>query len=150
MTKFKGSKEQVIALGTFTKLMRAAESVASEVHRQIVEAGLSVSQFGILEALYHLGPMCQKELAKKILRSAGNLTMVIDNLEKQDLVLRERSSEDRRYLVVSLTEKGEQRIADMFPGHAVRITERMSQLTPAEQQELSRLLRKLGQKKTSK
>ena len=76
-------KQEVVALGTFVKLMRAAESVSADVHKEIGEAGLSISQFGILEALYHLGPMSQKEIGAKILKSAGNITMVIDNLEKR-------------------------------------------------------------------
>ena len=139
------SKNDVTALGTFVKLMRASESVAADVHRKLSAKGLSVSQFGILEALYHLGPMCQKDLAGKILKSAGNITMVIDNLEKQDLVSRRRSKEDRRHLVVSLTEKGEKFIAAIFPAHADRIRKRMSVLTTGEQQILSSLLRKLGQ-----
>lgn len=145
MTKFKGTKQEVLALGVFVKLMRASESVSSDVHRQLAHSKLSTSQFGILEALYHLGPMCQKDMAGKILKSAGNITMVIDNLEKRGLVVRERSSRDRRYYEVSLTNKGEKLIAELFPGHAEKIMKRMSFLSAKELKTLGKLLRKLKQ-----
>lgn len=145
MKQVNRTHENIIPLGTFVKLMRASESVAADVHRTLADSQLSVSQFGILEALYHLGPMCQKDLARKILKSPGNITMVIDNLEKQKLVNRRRDEEDRRHLVISLTSKGEDLIATIFPEHVERIRKRMSRLTTKEQQTLSKLLRKLGQ-----
>lgn len=135
---------KAVALATFIKLMRASESVASDVHRQITAGGLTVSQFGILEALFHLGPMTQKELAGKILKSAGNITMVIDNLEKQDLVTRTRNNEDRRSYLISPTSKGKALITEIFPAHAERISTRMAHLSLEEQRALGRLLKKLG------
>ena len=143
MTRFKGTKQEVSALGALVKLMRASESVSSDVHRQLADFRLSVSQFGILEALYHLGPMCQKDIAEKILKSAGNITMVVDNLEKRGLVVREKSSVDRRIHRIRLTGKGNLLIAEIFPDHAKRIRERMAVLSAEELKELSRLLKKL-------
>jgi len=137
-------KQEVVALGTFVKLMRAAESVSADVHKEIGDAGLSISQFGILEALFHLGPMSQKEIGAKILKSAGNITMVIDNLEKRKLVVRTRGETDRRSYRVSLTEKGEGLIKAIFPLHSRRINNRMSVLTVDEQKALGVLLQKLG------
>jgi hypothetical protein len=81
-SRYKGSQSEVRALDTLIKLMRAAESVNVRLNRFISRAGLTVSQFGALEALYHLGPLCQSELGEKILKSSGNITMVVDNLEK--------------------------------------------------------------------
>lgn len=143
MIKFKGTKQQSRALDAFVKLMRASEAVSSDVHRQLAFTKLSVSQFGILEALFHLGPLCQKDIARKLLKSAGNITMVIDNLEKRGLVVRQRSSEDRRYYLVSLTENGTDLISKIFPDHADRIRQRMSLLSAEELKTLSRLLKKL-------
>ena len=137
-------KQEVVALGTFVKLMRAAESVSADVHKEIGEAGLSISQFGILEALFHLGPMSQKDIGAKILKSAGNITMVIDNLEKRKLVARIRGETDRRSYQVSLTDKGEHLIKSIFPLHSRRINNRMSVLTVDEQKALGALLKKLG------
>ena len=141
---YKGGKDEVRALSTYVKLMRATESVSAHIHRHLSVAGLSASQFGVLEALYHLGPLNQAELARKILKSTGNITMVIDNLEKRGLVTRERKKEDRRHYAVRLTVEGRKLIADLFPRHANWITEALKVLSGREQVELGRLCRKLG------
>lgn len=132
------------ALMTFVKLVRAAESVGTCSTRHLANHRLSVSQFGLLETLYHLGPMCQKDIGKKLLKSGGNITTVIDNLEKRGLVERCRSREDRRYIQVHLTEEGETLIASIFPHHASGVQKIMSALSPEEQQQLASLCRKLG------
>jgi MarR family 2-MHQ and catechol resistance regulon transcriptional repressor len=106
--------------------------------------GLTPSQFGALESLHHLGPMSQKELGRKLLKSSGNITMVVDNLEKRHLVRRERCREDRRVVTVSLTEEGRRLIAGILPGHVQEIARRMAALSPAELEELRRLCRVLG------
>jgi MarR family transcriptional regulator, 2-MHQ and catechol-resistance regulon repressor len=143
-TRYSGSESERRALDAYIKLMRASGSVTARLSRLIAEAGLTGSQFGVLEALLHLGPLCQKELGEKILKSTGNVTMVVDNLEKRGLVRRERDAEDRRYNTVHLTEEGRRLIADLFPHHAAAITSEMSALTRTEQEELGRLCRKLG------
>ena len=134
------------ALTTYTKLMRAAESVTGRIGRNMAAADLTVSQFGVLEALFHKGPLCQRDIATKILKSTGNITMVIDNLERRGLVRRERVAEDRRFLTIHLTEAGEQLIAEVFPRVAAAIVEEITILEEAEQEELGRLCRMLGLK----
>lgn len=143
-TAYRGKKETVKALSAYVKLMRAAESLTARTHRNLAEVDLTISQFGTVEALYNLGPMTQIEIGKKILKSGGNMTLVIDNLEKRGLVRRERGKEDRRYFTVHLTEAGEKLISEFFPAHAARITAEMSVLTPPEQEQLGRLCKKLG------
>lgn len=141
---YKKNKETVKALSAYVKLLRAAKSLTARTHRNLTEVDLTISQFGALEALYHLGPMTQVEIGKKILKSSGNMTLVIDNLEKRGLVRRERSKEDRRYFTVHLTETGERLISEFFPAHAERITAEMSVLTSSELEQLGRLCKKLG------
>ncbi len=135
------------ALGAYVKLMRAAEAATQRIHRHLTPVGLTLSQFGILEALHALGPLCQRDLAAKILKTSGNVTLVIDNLEKRGLVQRERSADDRRYITVSLTPTGDALIRDVFPRHAQAVHDDMNILTPAEQAELGQLCRKLGKTK---
>jgi MarR family 2-MHQ and catechol resistance regulon transcriptional repressor len=132
------------AMNAFVKLMRAAEVVTSATHRHLVEANLTISQFGVLEALYHLGSLCQRDVAKKILKSTANITTVVDNLESRGLVERIRSSDDRRYVALHLTEEGTQLIAQIFPVHVQGIVQSLSALTREEQEELARLCKKLG------
>jgi len=136
--------DTVLALSVFVKLMRAAETVSAQVHRELTGEGITVSQLGVLEALLHLGPLCQRDLAAKILKSTGNLTLVLDNLEKRGLVERSRDQRDRRYFTVSLTESGRRLIERIFPAHAERIRQRMAALEQDELAELGRLLKKLG------
>lgn len=141
---YRVTNDESRALNAYVKLVRATESVSARAHRHLSEAGLTTSQFGVLEALYHLGFLSQAELAKKILRSSGNITMVIDNLEKRGLVKRERKQDDRRYYAIQLTPGGKKLIAGIFPRHAGKIAEAMKVLTKKEQETLGRLCRKLG------
>jgi len=143
-TKFKGTKQQIRALDAFIKLVRAAGSVSGRVEAHLAEIGLTVSQFGVLEALLHLGPLYQKDLAKKILKSTGNITMVVDNLEERGLVERVREEKDRRHYSVQITEKGSALMRSFFPGHVDKIVKEMGVLATAEQNELARLCKKVG------
>jgi MarR family 2-MHQ and catechol resistance regulon transcriptional repressor len=132
------------ALNAFINLARATNSLQARLSVQLEGQGLTVGQFGVLEALLHLGPMTQCVLGEKLLRSGGNITLVIDNLEKHGLVRRERQTEDRRTIVIHLTPKGMRLIKRVFPAHAKMILKEMSQLEPKEQEDLRRLCRKLG------
>ena len=143
-TGYAGTKEEKRALNAFIKLIRAGQSLSGRVEAHFSELGLTVSQFGVLEALFHLGPLNQKNLAAKILKSTGNITMVIDNLEKRGLVKRTRDEKDRRHYSVGITRKGSGLITSFFPQHVARIVEEMSVLSAAEQEELGRLCKKVG------
>ena len=145
-TRYLGTPDEVLALDTYIKLVRATESVSNRIHRHLAEHDLTVSQFGVLEALFHIGTLYQRDLAEKLLKSGGNMTLVIDNLEKRELVKREREVEDRRCIKVSLTPKGDRLIREIFPDHVAAVVQEMSILTISEQEELGRLCRRLGKK----
>jgi MarR family 2-MHQ and catechol resistance regulon transcriptional repressor len=132
------------ALNTYTKLMRAAESVTVRTSRHMTAAGLTISQFGVLEALLHKGPLCQRDIATKILKSTGNITMVIDNLEKRGLVRRERDNQDRRYLTVHLSATGRVLVSRVFAGVESSIVTELAVLSGDEQGQLGALCKKLG------
>jgi MarR family 2-MHQ and catechol resistance regulon transcriptional repressor len=134
------------ALDAYIKLMRAADSVTAALNRLLAECGLTISQFGTLEALFHLGPLGQTQIGSKLLKSSGNVTMVVDNLEKRGLVRRERGSADRRCVTVHLTRQGRSLISEMFPRHVAGVVRQMSALSLSEQQELARLCRRLGRR----
>jgi len=143
-TRHKGPGEEVAALDCFIKLMRAASSVSSAVHKHLAGERLTESQFAVLEALHHLGPMSQKTLSQKILKSGANITTVVDNLESRGLAERKRDSSDRRVVFVHLTPEGREVIQRLFPIHAKRISEAMGKLEIQEQKVLGALCRKLG------
>ena len=143
-TKYKGSEKECRALNCYIKLVRATEVVNARTSQTFSAVGLTVSQIGVLEALFHGGPLCQRDIAKKILKSTGNITMVIDNLEKRQLVQRERDAEDRRFITIHLTDAGRELISSIFPQQVAAILAQMEVLTDEEQEELGRLCRKLG------
>lgn len=143
-THHQGNETQRRALNAYISLLRCSETVSSDTTRHLAADKLSVGQFGTLEALYHLGPLCQRDIGRKLLKTGGNITTVVDNLEKRGLVERRRNPEDRRYYSVALTEAGHDLIAGIMPRQVENITSRMAALSPQEQDELRRLCRKLG------
>lgn len=143
-THFKGTQQEVTALNTYIKLTRASDSLLARLSQRGTQGDLTPSQFAVLEVLYHLGPMCQSEIGSKLLKSSGNITLVIDNLEKRSLVRRERDLKDRRMVQVLLTDSGRALISQLFPGHLAAIVDELSVLAPEEQEMLGRLCRKLG------
>lgn len=140
----KSEGERQRALDSFVKLLRAAHWASNRAGAIREQAGLTEAQFGVLEVLHHRGPLIQVEIAQKLLSSPSNLTLVLDNLERDGLIERERDLRDRRQRNVRLSSKGRRTIRDLFPRHAAGIADVMSALTPAEQEELARLCRKLG------
>lgn len=143
-TRYRGDVKEVSSLDVYIKLMRASTSVLNQVVPRLQKAGLTFSQFGVLEALFHLGPLCQKELGDKLLQSGGNITMVVNNLERQGLVVRLRDEIDKRYMVVHLTWRGTQRIQELFPQHLQDLVQTFEVLSPQELATLNDLLRKVG------
>ncbi|MCB8962793.1 MAG: MarR family transcriptional regulator [Ardenticatenales bacterium] len=149
-TKYEGSEQEHRALDLYIKLMRAADAVNARVNNHLSTATLSVSQFGALETLYHLGPLEQGEIGAKILRSSGNLSLVIDSLATRGLVVRQRDPEDRRRIIIHLTEAGRQVIDNLFPPHVANIVQEMAVLSPEEQEQMAALCRRVGRQDTGK
>ena len=133
-----------LALATYVRLMRAANAARTHASRHLGGTGITLTQFAVLEALYHLGPMSLSDIAQKVLTTGGNLTMVVGNLEKEGLAHRQKCPEDRRMLIVVLSAKGKALIRKLFPEHAAAIAEFIGTLSTAEQEQLSLLCRKLG------
>lgn len=146
-THYEGSEREQRTLDAFIKLMRASESISNRLNRHLSEVDLTVSQFGVLEALLHLGPLNQKALGEKLLKSGGNITLVIDNLEKSGWVERQQDPQDRRSMLIHLTPEGKDFISSYFPKHLDRIIEEFEVLTDDELEELGRICKKLGLRK---
>ena len=142
-TKQYGKKEDR-ALSLWVKLARAAGTIGRLTGGDIEGYGLTAPQFSVLEALGHLGPMTIGDLGRKMLSTGGNMTVVVDNLERDGLVCRTHDAKDRRVIMVELTVKGRKLFQEIFPKHAAFVTKVTSVLNEAEQEELSRLLKKLG------
>lgn len=143
-THHQGSADEVRALDAFIKLMRAADSVSSRTSRHLADVDLTVSQFGVLETLHHLGAMCQKDLGEKLLKSGGNITVVVRNLQKRGLVRRTRHADNRRFVTVDLTAAGRALIRRVFPRHVEGLVREMERLSADELATLGGLLKRLG------
>ena len=149
-THFSGSRAQMRTLDTFIKLTRCTNSVLGRLADRNTVGDLTWSQFAVLEALYHLGPMTQGEVSAKVLKSGSNMTTVIDNLERDGLVRRERDAEDRRVIHVHLTDEGSRKIEAVLPGHVAALVEEFSVLSSKEQETLAALCKKLGKGRNAK
>ena len=132
------------AVRAYVKLMRAHRAVVGRMERLIGLEGLTLTQLGVLEGILHKGPMTHRDLGRKVLTSAGNMTDVVDKLEARGLVRRVRGAADRRQVRVELTDPGRRLIEDLFPRHAADIARTMAGLTDDELRQLGVLLRKLG------
>ncbi|CAN5661188.1 MarR family transcriptional regulator [soil metagenome] len=132
------------ALRLWISLARSYQTFTRVVSARVLEYGLTIPQFGILEALYHVGPLSLGDLADKLLVTGGNVTYVMDRLEEQGLVYRQRSDLDRRVIEARLTSEGRELIERIFPDHARFVGQVVDHLEPEEQVELRELLKRLG------
>lgn len=143
-THFTGSRAEMRTLSTFIKLTRCTNSLLARLADRHSIGDLTYSQFAVLEALYHLGPMSQGDISAKVLKSGSNMTTVIDNLERDGFVRRERDANDRRVIHVHLTGAGSSKIESVLPGQVAALVEEFSVLSASEQETLGALCKKLG------
>lgn len=149
-TRFPGSRAQRRTLDTFIKLTRCTNSVLARLSERNTIGDLTYSQFAVLEVLYHLGPLTPGEVSQKVLKSGSNMTTVIDNLERDGLVRRQRDAKDRRVIHIHLTEAGSSKLEAVLPGHVAALVEEFSVLSAKEQEILGQLCKKLGKGRRSK
>ncbi|WP_297632336.1 MarR family transcriptional regulator [uncultured Clostridium sp.] len=124
-------------------LSRAEQKVHQKEYVTIKECGLTVSQFGVLEVLNHKGDLKICDIIEKVLGTSGNITVVIKNLEKDGLIKKYPDPEDKRAVLISITEKGKNIIDNMFPKHLENINNIFSVLTDEEKQDLIKIAKKL-------
>lgn len=143
-TKYQGTIEAQRALDTYIKLQRAADTVLIRTNTHLASHDLTISQFGTLEALHFLGTLSQRDLAQKLLKSTGNISVVLKKLEQRGLIARTRDPLDNRYMQVCITDAGRNLLLSFFDQHVQGIMDTFSVLTPQEQDNLAALCRKLG------
>lgn len=134
----------VTALHLWITLSRACGTIAAHAEADAARHGITLAEFGVLEALYHKGPMLQGQLQEKILISSGGITWVVNRLVNRGLVRRRPCPDDRRARWAELTLAGTSFVRDHFPAHARAIERATSGLTAAERAQAVTLLRKLG------
>ena len=131
----------------FLVLWKAARAVQTYAEKSITELAVCGSDFGVLEALLHKGPLPVNEIGKKILLTSGSITVAVDRLEKRGLVERRAHGTDRRARIVHLTKEGRKLITRAYAQHAADLEQLMSaSLTTTERSTLISLLKKIGYK----
>jgi MarR family 2-MHQ and catechol resistance regulon transcriptional repressor len=144
MSQTDRNDDQALALKLWVVLSRAHAAIEAHAGAQVNRHGLTLTEFGIMEALFHLGPMLLGEVQRRILVSSGGITYLVDRLERKGLVERRECPEDRRARYAALTEQGEAVIREIFPEHARHLENALGGLDAAGKAEAIRLLRTLG------
>jgi MarR family transcriptional regulator, 2-MHQ and catechol-resistance regulon repressor len=133
-----------VALSTWVELMKAFNTIRSLELTLIESKGLTIGQFGLLELLYHRGEQSIGAATKLAMTTPGNMTVVVKNLLKRELITTYKNSSDKRSSTLQITKEGKVIIESLFPEHSQCIASFFSGLSSQEQKETQLLLRKLN------
>jgi MarR family 2-MHQ and catechol resistance regulon transcriptional repressor len=125
-------------------LGRAAKAVEGVDLASISGTGLNLSDFMILEALLHKGPLPINSIGEKVLLTSGSMTAAANRLAERGLVTRNRDPADGRCYRLDLTTEGRRLIEAAYAVHAENLDRMAAVLSDTEHRELMRLLKKLG------
>ncbi|QMV20390.1 MarR family transcriptional regulator [Granulicella sp. 5B5] len=139
-----GDKSDTTSAALWVVLARAYRSMQTFVEHSIAALGIGLSDFMILEALLHKGPMTMSALCNAVLITNASMTSAIDRLEEKHYVERTASKEDRRIRLAQLTPEGATLIKRLFPRHLKDLDEVMKDIPAAERAELRRGLKTIG------
>lgn len=138
------SHDRDASLHLWIVLCRAQHAIEDHVRRDMEARGLGLTEFAVLEALYHKGRLPLGAIGDRILLTSGTVTYVIDKLEEQGLLRRCPCKADRRRTFAELTEAGRARIAKLFPEHAAVLRDLMDGLSTEEKKAAADLIKRLG------
>jgi MarR family 2-MHQ and catechol resistance regulon transcriptional repressor len=125
-------------------LSRCHRALNHLAERSIEEAGLCLTDFAVLEALLHKGPLTITQIQSKVPLALGSMTAAVDRLEEKGLIIRTPAADDRRAKVLKLTPEGTRIVEKAFSRHAAELESSMAVLNASEQRQLHVLLKKLG------
>ena len=129
---------------TFQTLRHVMGQLQGCMRATFAEEGMSFGQMVLLRVLVHKGRATPKELAEALSVTTGNITGLLDKLEKAGLVTRTRSAEDRRVVYVELTAKARQRFRKVQRAAVDMLSEAFEGWTQPQITELQGLLEKLS------
>ncbi|ASK60750.1 MarR family transcriptional regulator [Virgibacillus phasianinus] len=138
------SKNSANSLKLFVVLTRALQSIEKQVTKDIKSHGLNLTEFSVLELLYHKGEQPIQRIGQKILLASSSITYVVDKLEKKEYLGRKACPNDRRVTYASITEKGSKLMDDIFPKHIEAMDEILAGLDSDEKENMIEQLKKLG------
>jgi DNA-binding MarR family transcriptional regulator len=109
-------------------------------------ADLTGPQLTVLKMLEGLGDLSLSDLSERIRAQNSTVTGIIDRMEREGLVLRSRSTEDRRVVRIKLTDKGARIARDIEIEPMEIFRSALESLTPAEMSDLLRILTKIARR----
>ena len=127
-------------------MMKAMRALTRYAAAGIEETGLGLSDFGVLEALQHKGPLPVNTIGPIVDLTAGSISTAVDRLVEKGLVSRVESAEDRRVRIVALTPRGKDLIAEAFRKHSLQMKRVFSDLSPEELRGLEAALKRVGKR----
>ncbi|SEN65273.1 MarR family winged helix-turn-helix transcriptional regulator [Peptostreptococcus russellii] len=131
-------------LKIFIGISRARKKIGAKSNKLFLKYGLTEPQFGVLEAIYHKGPLSVGEIQEKILSSSGTIPVIIKNLEKRGLLTKEKDKLDKRKFIIRITDDGSKLMDEVFPQNKEIICNEIDRsLSKDEQETLVRLLKKM-------
>ncbi|MGP4066869.1 MarR family winged helix-turn-helix transcriptional regulator [Oceanobacillus sp. M65] len=137
-------KKQDPSLKLFVVLAKSYRSVMEQVEKDIQSRGLNLTDFAVLELLYHKGEQPLQKIGEKILLTSGSITYVVNKLERKGYLKRKPNTADRRVTFAVIEEKGTELLSRIFPGHWDKIKQLMSVLDEDEKVFAINILKKLG------
>ncbi len=130
-------------LETIIYLYTESRRITKELARR---AQLTGPQLTVVKILEQIGDLSLSELSEKIRAQNSTVTGIIDRMEREGLVVRERSTADRRVVIIKLTAKGSQ-LAEDIPIEPMKVFQSaLSSLTKDEMRELLRILSKVSKR----
>ncbi len=127
-------------------MMKAMRALTRYAAAGIEETGLGLSDFGVLEALLHKGPLPVNTLGPIVDLTPGSISIAVDRLFAKGLVSRVESTQDRRVRIVALSAPGKDLIGGAFRKHSLQMKRVFSELSPEELQDLEVALKKVGKR----
>lgn len=135
-----------LSLKAFVVIMKASKTLEEIVKKDIAKHGMKISDFAILEALYHKGRQTIKQISEAVLINTGSITYVIDKLEKNNYLERIHCKDDRRVVYIEITEKGKEVMNEIFPKHQQVIEEIFSDIPDEHKQIIIDTVKTIGKK----
>lgn len=135
-----------LSLKAFVVIMKASKTLDELVKKDIADHGMKMSDFAILEALFHKGRQTIKQISEAVLINTGSITYVIDKLEKNDYLQRIHCKEDRRVVYIEITPKGNDVMNEIFPKHQKMIEELFSDIKDEDKRTLIDTVKTIGKK----
>ena len=131
-------------LKIFIGISKARKKIGARSNKLFLKYGLTEAQFGVLEAIYNKGPLSVGEIQEKILSSSGTIPVIIKNLEKRQLLIKEKDKLDKRKFIIRITEDGRKLMDEVFPQNREIICQMIDgSLNKDEQELLLNLLKKI-------